>query len=55
MKGQAKLVTVPYVERFWEGLTGGIGTWWFDMWGGWFNDPDYLGLIEKTTKILEGI
>lgn len=27
--------------------------WWFDMWGGWFEDRDYLMLIEKLRFIYE--
>ncbi len=53
-KGPDKKLSLSLMLKgFGRILTGGIGTWWFDMWGGWFNDPDYLGLIEKTTKILE--
>jgi hypothetical protein len=53
-KGPGKNLSLSLMLKgFGRVLTGGIGTWWFDMWGGWFNDPDYLGLIEKTTKILE--
>lgn len=31
-------------------LTAGYGGWWFDMWGGWFSDPELLNVIEKTQQ-----
>jgi beta-galactosidase len=31
-------------------LTEGYGGWWFDMWGGWFSDPELLNVIEKTQE-----
>jgi len=31
-------------------LAYGYGGWWFDMWGGWFSDPDLLDVIEKTNQ-----
>lgn len=27
--------------------------WWFDMWGGWYNDQEYMELIGKTRAIYE--
>ena len=32
-------------------LAYGYGGWWFDMWGGWFNDPELLNVIEKTQQL----
>ncbi|MBQ7363209.1 MAG: beta-galactosidase [Clostridia bacterium] len=29
-------------------LTTPTGIWWFDMFGGWFNDPALLSVIEKS-------
>jgi len=29
-------------------LTHGYGGWWFDMWGGWFDDPDLLAVLRDT-------
>ena len=26
-------------------LTGHVGLWWFDMWGGWFDHPEYKKII----------
>ena len=32
-------------------LTQGYGGWWFDMWGGWFSDPELLNVIRKTKDL----
>jgi len=32
-------------------LTNGYGGWWFDMWGGWYSDPELLYVIEKTKDL----
>lgn len=29
-------------------LAYGYGGWWFDMWGGWFSDPELLFVIQKA-------
>lgn len=31
-------------------LAYGYGGWWFDMWGGWFSDPEMLQVLEKTQQ-----
>lgn len=31
-------------------LAYGYGGWWFDMWGGWFSDPELLHVLEKTQE-----
>lgn len=31
-------------------LAYGYGGWWFDMWGGWFSDPQLLNVIQKTNQ-----
>ena len=28
-------------------LTNSHAAWWFDMWGGWFADPDYMHLMQQ--------
>lgn len=33
-------------------LTSGCGIWWFDMFGGWLDDPELLGIISKTDKLI---
>ena len=32
-------------------LTHGYALWWFDMWGGWFDDATYMGMFESFLKI----
>ena len=32
-------------------LANGYGGWWFDMWGGWFSDPELLYVLEKTQNL----
>ncbi|PXX25730.1 beta-galactosidase [Arenibacter sp. ARW7G5Y1] len=31
-------------------LAYGYGGWWFDMWGGWFSDPELLDVLAKTQQ-----
>ena len=37
-KAAARLLTYP------------VGAWWFDMWGGWFDDPVYMGLFTQLQQ-----
>jgi beta-galactosidase len=32
-------------------LTHGYGGWWFDMWGGWFNDPNLMAVLRDTQEL----
>ena len=32
-------------------LTHGYGGWWFDMWGGWFSDPQLLAVLRDTQNL----
>ena len=34
-------------------LINGHGGWWFDMWGGWYRDPDYMALFARCEQILQ--
>ena len=34
-------------------LAYGYGGWWFDMWGGWFSDKDYLSIFKKANKLYQ--
>lgn len=34
-------------------LTYGYGGWWFDMWGGWFNDPKLMHVIASAQRFFE--
>lgn len=31
-------------------LAYGYGGWWFDMWGGWFSDPELIFVIRKAQE-----
>ena len=33
-------------------LTAGCGIWWFDMFGGWFNDEQLLDVIKRAPKLI---
>jgi hypothetical protein len=32
-------------------LTGHVGLWWFDMWGGWFDHPEYKKILCKHQEL----
>lgn len=32
-------------------LSQGYGGWWFDMWGGWFSDPQLLTVLQKGQEL----
>ena len=32
-------------------LTGHAGLWWFDMWGGWFDHPEYKKILRKHQEL----
>jgi len=32
-------------------LACGYGGWWFDMWGGWFSDPELLNVLRETQDL----
>lgn len=34
-------------------LTTPTGVWWFDMFGGWFADPDMLSVIRRSRELAE--
>ncbi len=34
-------------------LTKGSGVWWFDMWGGWYEDKDIMEDLKKMKQIAE--
>lgn len=52
-KGPDHNISLSMLKKgFGKILTGQIGTWWFDMWGGWFNDPQYMDFIKKSMDIM---
>ncbi len=32
-------------------LINGHALWWFDMWGGWYHDDDYMSFMKKALEI----
>ena len=36
---------------FARALTHGHAMWWFDMWGGWYADSEYLSLMKRAREI----
>ncbi|MBR5869376.1 MAG: hypothetical protein IKZ21_08000 [Clostridia bacterium] len=40
-------------QHFCRALLHGHAQWWFDMWGGWYDDPEYMELMRKTLAIAE--
>ena len=39
--------------HFSRALTHGHAMWWFDMWGGWYDDDRYRSLLERCREIFE--
>lgn len=39
---------------FCRAFVHGYGMWWFDMWGGWYKDSEYMELISKMSEICRG-
>ncbi len=40
--------------NFCRAFTHGHGMWWFDMWGGWYADKEFMQTFEKLGKICSG-
>ncbi len=52
--GHEKGVTLEQLKlSFCRAMLYGYGMWWFDMWGGWYNDPDYMALMKKMKELCE--
>ena len=32
-------------------LINGHAAWWFDMWGGWYDDPDYMEFMSEAMEL----
>lgn len=41
-------------KSFAHQLTSGSGIWWFDMWGGWYDDPCLMAEIARMKRIYDG-
>ncbi len=50
--GPKKSVSLEQIKiNFCRALIYGNGMWWFDMWGGWYDDPDFMELFKKMSEI----
>ena len=46
--------TIEMLKRdFANVLAKGAGLWWYDMWGGWFDDPEIYSLISAMSEEME--
>ena len=39
--------------HFSKALIHGHALWWFDMWGGWYDDPSYMDFMRRAREIAE--
>ena len=52
--GHEKPLTVEQLKlSFSRALIHGYGMWWFDMWGGWYHDDDYMALMKRMQELVE--
>ncbi len=52
--GHEKPVTIEQMKlSFCRAMLYGYGMWWFDMWGGWYDDPDYMELLQKMQTLCQ--
>ncbi len=52
--GHEKGITAEQLKlSFCRAMLYGYGMWWFDMWGGWYDDPDYMKLMKKMKELCE--
>ena len=52
--GHEKSVTVEQLKlSFCRAMLYGYGMWWFDMWGGWYGDSEYMALMKKMKELCE--
>ncbi len=50
--GHDKEKTLEIIKQhFARALNHGHAFWWFDMWGGWFKDKDYMALMKRVNEI----
>ena len=40
-------------KAFIHQLSHGSGIWWFDMWGGWYSDTDFMLELKKIHQIVD--
>ena len=52
--GHEKEITLEQLKlSFCRAMLYGYGMWWFDMWGGWYDDPDYMSLMKKMRELCQ--
>lgn len=39
---------------FCRAFSYGYGMWWFDMWGGWYKDSDFMSAFRRMSEICAG-
>lgn len=52
--GPEKEISLEIMKmHFSRALTHGHAMWWFDMWGGWYADDEYMNFISSSLQLLE--
>ncbi len=50
--GQKKSISLQQIKiNFCRALIYGNGMWWFDMWGRWYSDPDFMQTFAQMLEI----
>ncbi len=50
--GPKKSISLEQLKiNFTRALIYGNGMWWFDMWGGWYADADFMQAFKRMTEI----
>ena len=50
--GQKKSISLEQIKiNFCRALIYGNSMWWFDMWGGWYDDPDFMSAFRRMSEI----
>ncbi len=53
-KGPDKATSLEILKlHFARAFTHGHGMWWFDMWGGWYDDPDYMAFMKSALETVK--
>lgn len=52
--GPPKAQTLDILKmHFARALINGHASWWFDMWGGWYADDDYMTFMHRANEIMK--
>lgn len=50
--GPTREISLEQIKlNFCRAFTHGHGMWWFDMWGGWYDDDEFMQTFAKMQKI----